>query len=93
MVSKKDWKQPQQAFQFVTFYRTRYLGSDLWVCLSVTHALTELPLADLDNMTLADEDTNPILTDGANRTFQSNVAMQVTKPGGQLWNQTLKQCK
>ena len=41
-------------------------------------------------MTLADEDTNPILTDGANRTFQSNVAMQVTKPGGRLWNQTMQ---
>ena len=41
-------------------------------------------------MTLADEDTNPILTDDANRTFQGNVAMQVTQPGGQLWNQTMQ---
>ena len=35
-------------------------------------------------MTLADEDTNPILTDNANRAIQGNVAMQVTQPGGQL---------
>ena len=35
-------------------------------------------------MTLADEDTNSILTDNANRAIQCNVAMQVTQPGGQL---------
>jgi len=34
-----------------------------------------------------DEDTNSILTDKVNRTIQGNVAMQVTQPGGQLWNQ------
>ena len=60
---------------------------------SLSNYVTKPPFADLTDVTLADEDTNPILTDGANRTFQSNVAMQVTKPGGQLWNQTLKQCK
>ena len=37
-------------------------------------------------MTLADEDTNPI-ADNANRAIQGNVAMHVTLPGGQLWNQ------
>ena len=36
-------------------------------------------------MTLADEDTNSILTDNANRAIQGNVAMQVTQSGGQLW--------
>ena len=41
------------------------------------------------SMTLADEDTNSILTDDANRAIQGNVAMQVTRPDGQLW----KQCK
>ena len=40
-------------------------------------------------MTLADEDTNSILTDNANRAFQGNVAMQVTQPGGQ-WKDYLK---
>ena len=30
-------------------------------------------------MTLADEDTNSILTDYANRAIQGNVAMQVTE--------------
>ena len=38
-------------------------------------------------MTLADEDTNQILADNANRAIQGNVAMHVTLPGGQLWNQ------
>ena len=58
------------------------LGSDLWVLLSVT----ELPCADLTDVTLADEDTNSNLSDNANRAFQGNVAMRVTQPGGQLWN-------
>ena len=48
-----------------------------------------IPFADLTNVTLADEDTNSILTDNANRAIQGNVAMQATLPGGQLW----KQCK
>ena len=38
-------------------------------------------------MTLADEDTNSILTDNANRAIQGNMAMQVTQPGGQFWKQ------
>ena len=41
-------------------------------------------------MTLADEYTNSILTDNAKRAFQGNVAMQVTQPGGQLWNQAMQ---
>ena len=35
-------------------------------------------------MTLADEDTNSILSDNAKRAIQGNVAMQVTQPGGHL---------
>ena len=42
---------------------------------------------DLTDVTLADEYTNSILTDHANRAFQGNVAMYVTQPGCQLWNQ------
>ena len=41
-------------------------------------------------MTPADEDTNSIQTDRANRTIQGNVTMQVmqvVQPGGKLWNQ------
>ena len=34
------------------------------------------PCADLTDVTLADEDTNSILTDNANRAIQGNVAMQ-----------------
>ena len=44
------------------------------------------PFADLTDVTLADEDTNSILTDNANRAFRGNVAMQVTQPGGHLLN-------
>ena len=36
--------------------------------------------ADLTDVTLADEDTNPILTDNANGAIQGNVAMRVTHP-------------
>ena len=52
-------------------------------CLSVTEPLG----ANLTDVTLADEDTNSILTDNANRAIQGNVSMQVTQPGGQLCKQ------
>ena len=45
-------------------------------CLSVRHKQTKRPCADLTYVTLADEDTNSILTDNANRAIQGNVAMQ-----------------
>ena len=68
------------------FYRTQVsLGSDLWVRFS----LAKRRLWNLTDVTLADEDTNSILTDNANRVIPGNVAMHVTQPGGQLW----KQCK
>ena len=51
------------------------------MCLLLSHSLTDTPFADLTDVTLADGDTNPMLTDDANRTFQGNVAMQVTQPG------------
>ena len=41
---------------------------------------------DLIDVTLADEDTNSILTDNTNIAIQGNVAMQVTQPGGQVCN-------
>ena len=53
-------------------------------------------------MTLADEDTNSILTNNANRAIIDNVAMQVAPPGGQTCSymqaappggQTWNQCK
>ena len=37
-------------------------------------------------MSLADEDTNSILTDNVNRAIQGNVAMHVTQPGGKQCN-------
>ena len=60
------------------------LGSDLWVRLSFTDSLTELPCADLTDVTLADEDTNSIPTDNSNRAIQGNVAMHVTQPGANI---------
>ena len=73
--------------KYKTDYRTqvslvRSMGSSL-------SEVSEPLCADLTDVTLADEDTNPVLTDDANRTIQSNVAMQVTQPGGQFWNQTM----
>ena len=46
---------------------------------------TTTPCADLTDVTLADEDTNLILTDNANRAIQGNVVMHVTQPGGAIW--------
>ena len=67
------------------FYRTQvYLGSDLWVCLSLTNKQTKTPFANLTDVTLADEDTNSILTDNANRAIQGNVVMQIYQSGCQL---------
>ena len=60
-----------------------YLGSDLWVRVSLSLYTFG---ANLTDVTLADEDTNSTLTDNANRAIQGNVAMRVTQPGGQLWN-------
>ena len=60
------------------FYRTQViLGSDLWVPVS----LTERGCADIPDVTLADDDTNSILTDSANRAIQGNVAMHMMQPG------------
>ena len=39
---------------------------------------------DLTDVTLADEDTNSILTADANRAMPGNMAMQVAPPGGQI---------
>ena len=43
--------------------------------LFLSHSLTEPPFANLTDVTQADEDTNSILTDNANRAIQGNVAM------------------
>ena len=50
------------------------------VCLSVQNR----GCWNLTDVTLADEDSNLLLTDNANRAIQGNVAMQVTQPGGQM---------
>ena len=48
----------------------RSLGPDVRLSLRTP------PFADLTDVTLADKDTNSILTDNANRAIQGNVAMQ-----------------
>ena len=45
-----------------------------------TFLTARLPLTD--DVTLADKDTNSILTDNASREIQGNVAMQVMQTGG-----------
>ena len=65
---------------FNVFIGPRCPWSDLWIRVSTT----KRPFADLTDVTLADEDTNPILTDNANRAIQGNVAMQVTQPGRKI---------
>ena len=42
--------------------------------------------ANLTDVTLADQVTNSIQADNANMAIQGNVAMEMTQPGGQLWN-------
>ena len=64
------------------------MGPD--VRLSVRLSVTETPCVDLTDVTLADEDTNSIPTDNANGAFQGNVAMRMTQPSGQLWNQAMQ---
>ena len=55
-------------------------------CHWVSEWVTERPCWNLTDVTLADKETNLILTDKVNRVIQGNVAMKVTQPGGQLWN-------
>ena len=73
------------------FYRPRCPWGPIYGSgsLKLTHSLSYL-CADLTDVTLGDEDTNSILTDNANGAFQGNVAMRVTQPGGQLWNQAMQ---
>ena len=55
------------------FYRTQvYLGSDLWVRVSQTHSKTFG--ANFTDVTLADEDTNSILTDKVYRNTLQGIA-------------------
>ena len=51
--------------------------------------MSEIPFANLTDVTLADEDTNSILTHNANRAIQGNVAMQVMQAGGHICKQCI----
>ena len=57
------------------------LGSDLWVLMSLSHSVQDY-FEDLTDMTLADEDSNSILTDDVNRAILGDVAIQVAPSGG-----------
>ena len=59
------------------------LGSDLWVLMSVRPSVSTRLLADLTDVTLADEDRNLIPTDDVHRAILGNVAMQVAPSGAQ----------
>ena len=56
------------------------------IYVSGCHKLTKTPSVNLTDVTLADKETNLMLTDKVNRVIQGNVAMQVTQPGGQPSN-------
>ena len=59
------------------------MGPDVCLYIKVREFL------NLNDVTLADQATNSIPTDNANMAIQgNNVAMQVSQPGGQLWNQS-----
>ena len=47
------------------------------LCPDVRHWLTKRPFVDLTDVTLANEDTNSILTDNVNRAIEGNEALQV----------------
>ena len=42
-------------------------------------------LVDLTDVSLVDEDANPILADHTNRAIPGNLEMQVAPPGDQIW--------
>ena len=81
-LEQEEYKHIALVFNFITFnsttsahnfYRTQvYLGSDLWVQVSVTPCLV-----DLTDVTLVDEDTNSILADDTNRAIPGDLGMQV----------------
>ena len=56
------------------------------MCLVVCNKQTKTSSVNLTDVTLADKETNLILTNKVNRVIQGNVAMQVTQPGGQPSN-------
>ena len=61
------------------------------MCLVLWKWVSKTPFWNLTDVTLADEDTNSILTDKVNRAIQGNVAMQVelmqvAPSGDQNWN-------
>ena len=52
----------------------------------VSNSVSTRGFVDLTDVTLADEDSNSIPTDDANKAVLGNVAMQVAPSGGQQWN-------
>ena len=54
----------------------------------LSHSQTELPLLNLNDVTLADEDTNSMPTDTANKAIQGNAlpfALQCGNANGATW--------
>ena len=66
---------------FTNFYRIQVSG-----VRSLGPDVPPTSLWNFIDVTLADEDTNSMQTDNANKAIQGNVAMQVTQPGGKNCN-------
>ena len=52
----------------------------------IFNSMSERPCWDLTDVTLADEDTNSIVADDANKAIQDNLVMQVAPPGVKILN-------
>ena len=80
-------QMPESGAALITFYGTFLSDPGIPgpIYGSEPLKLTPRPFADLTDVTLADEDTNSIRTDNANKT-QGNKAMQVTQPGRKICN-------
>ena len=90
LMSRSEWYKKSSVTTFCQFLSNPGVSGVRSMGSLLSNWLTERPCADLTDVTLADEDTNPILTDNANRTFHGNEAMQVTQPGCQIWNQVMQ---
>ena len=74
-------------YMLVIFIGPRCPWSDLCVRMSGCLSVSPPPLWNLTELTLADEDTNSILTDNDNRAIQGNV----TQPSG--WISNICKCR
>ena len=77
-------------FITVNFYRTQVSWSDLCVWLSLSEWVSETPSVNLSDVTLADKETNLILTDKVNRVMGN--PRQCGTASDSTWWTTLELC-